>query len=163
MMVALRPGLGNVRSSGVLGDVEVPGRVPRLASDRRFHHPGYELLRSIVREELPAGGLLDEESGLLLVAAGVEAAAEQKGCSERTVRRRLEANEQTARELVSRIRLRMSETALGNQGPVSLLAKWLGFASPDGYRRFIRREFGVSVKELRRRVRQSTVYSENEP
>lgn len=162
-MVALRSGLGNARSSAVLRDVEVPDRVPRLAKNRLFHHPGYELLRSIVREETPAGGALDEESGLVLVAAGIEAAAERQDCSERTLRRRLEANEQTARDLVRRIRLRMIEAGLANQVPISLFSKWLGYASPHACRRYIRREFGLSVKELRDRVRNCTVFVEYEP
>lgn len=33
--------------------------------------------------------------------------------------------------------------------PVSVLSIWLGFSSPDTCRRFIRKEFGLSVKRLR--------------
>lgn len=138
-------------------------RVRHVPAACRFRHPGYELLRSISREELSVGGVLDEESGLLLVAAGIKAVAKRKGCCERTVRRQLMAVGVVGRDRIRRVRLRMSETALGNQVPLSILAKWLGFASPDAYRRFIRREFGVSVKGLRRRVRERLVCSANEP
>lgn len=143
------------RGVSVIESGEVECVVPAA---RRFRHPGYELLRSISREEMSIGGVLDEEDGLLFVAAGLKAVAERKGCCVRTVRRQLVAAGVIGGDLVHRIRLRMTETALENRVPVSLLAKWLGFASPDAYRRFIRREFGVSVKKLRCRVRESTVF-----
>ena len=37
--------------------------------------------------------------------------------------------------------------------PTTVIARWLGFANPEAYRRFVRREMGISFRELRARVR----------
>ena len=158
MMVALRPGLGNGRSSGVFGDVEIPGRVPRLASDRRFHHPGYELLRSITSEEVALTGLLAVEDATTLLESGLAGLARKKGRSPRTVRRHLGAVDVTSAVLVRRIRVRMTYASLAAGLPLSIVAKWLGFANSVTYRRFICRATGLSVRALRSRVRQSAVF-----
>lgn len=154
MMVALRPGLGNVRGSGVLGDGEVSACVP----DRRFHHPSYELLRSIVREEIGSAAQLDEDEGIRLLSSGLNGLAQTSGRSERTIRRGLQRSGIKVADVVRQIRLRMTREAIERGLLLHVVAKWLGFASAVTYRRFIRRETGSSVRSLCRRDRGSAAF-----
>ena len=129
-----------------------------LVADRRFRHPGYELFLSTLREEVAVAGALNEDDGLVLLRGGLNALAIRHGCSIRTIRRRLRVAGLVVREFVSGLRLRVTRSPLIAQVPLALLAKWLGYRNVDALRRFNRRESGVSVVELRRRVRQCTVF-----
>lgn len=157
-MVALRPSLGNAKGSGVLGDGEVPAYVPPPTPDRRFHHPSYELLRSIVREEIGSAAQLDEDEGIQLLASGLNGLAQRRGRSERTTRRGLQRSGIRVADLIRQIRLRMTREAIERGLLLHVVARWLGFASAVTYRRFIRREAGSSVRSLRGRGRESAAF-----
>lgn len=133
-------------------------RVSTCSPDPRFRHPAYELLRDVVRQELGRAGFLDEEGRLLLVSSGVDAVADRACCSARTLRRRFAAAGLSVRESVRRIRRGVTVAAGRHRVPTSVVAKWLGFRSADTYRKFVRREMGVSVKSFRRGVRESPVF-----
>lgn len=126
--------------------------------DPRFRHPGYERLRAVVREMVVTEGVLDEGAALALVAHGLEAAARRSGVSERTIRRRFEAAGSSVSRVIYRTRVEATLRACGAAVPTTVVARWLGFTSTDAYRRFVKREVGVSIKGLRRRVRQSAEY-----
>jgi hypothetical protein len=111
----------------------------------------------IVRDEVAAVGMLDVEEGLCLLESGLDGLARRFGCSVRTARRRLSAARLDSSALVLRTRIRMTNIAIAMGLPLSIAAKWLGFADAVTYRRFICRVMGSSVRELRRRVRESAV------
>lgn len=137
---------------------ETQGASPALAANQRIRHPGYEVFRLVVRESVVAKGVLGEADALVLISHGVDAAARQVGVSGRTIRRRIQAAGASVSELVRRVRLDATERASRLPVPTTVVARWLGFTNPDAYRRFVRREMGVSVKQLRRGVRESTVF-----
>jgi AraC-like DNA-binding protein len=112
----------------------------------------------IVRETVVTKGVLAEAEALVLVSSGVEAAARLVGVSGRTIRRRCEVAGVSVSVLVHRVRLDATSRVFRIPVPTSVVARWLGFTNPDAYRRFVRREMGVSVKQLRRRVRESAVF-----
>lgn len=126
-------------------------------SDPRFRNPGYERLRAVVREVVVAAGALDEGEALVLIAHGLAAAARQSGVSDRTVRRRFEAAGTSVSRVVRQTRVEATIRACGAAVPTTVIARWLGFTNPDAYRRFVRRELGVSIKKPRPRVRESAV------
>lgn len=132
-------------------------RRSECVSDPRFRHPGYERLRAVVRAVVVTEGVLDEAEALVLVAHGLAAAARMSGVSDRTIRRRFEAAGTSVSRVVYRTRVEMAVRACGITVPTTVVARWLGFTSPAAYRRFVRRELGVSIKELKRRVRESAV------
>lgn len=125
-------------------------------AEARFRHPSYEAFRLIVRETVVAKEVLGEAEALVLVSHGVEAAARRVGVSGRTIRRRYLAAGASVSELVRRVRLNAASRVFRIPVPTSVVARWLGFSNPDSYRRFVRREMGVSVKHLRRSVHNST-------
>lgn len=127
-------------------------------ADPRFRHPGYERLRAVVREVVVTAGVLDEGEALVLVAHGLEAAARRSGVSERTIRRRFAEAGTSVSRVVRRTRIETAVRACGAAVPTTVVARWLGFGSTDAYRRFVKRELKVSIKELRPRVRESAVY-----
>lgn len=138
---------------------DTPRTTPVAAiAEARFRHPGYEAFRFIVRETVATKGVLGEAEALVLVSHGVEAAARLVGVSGRTIRRRCEVAGVSVRVLVHRVRLDATSRVFRIPVPTSVVARWLGFTNPDSYRRFVRREMGVSVKQLRRRVRESAVF-----
>ena len=138
---------------------DTPRTTPVAAiAEARFRHPGYEVFRLTVREIVVARGGLAEAEALALVSHGVEAAARLVGVSGRTIRRRCELAGVSVSVLVRRVRLDATSRVFRNPVPTSVVARWLGFSNPDSYRRFVRREMGVSLKQVRRRVRESTVF-----
>jgi len=124
-------------------------------ADPRFRHPGYERLRAVVRAVVVTEGVLDEVEALVLVAHGLAAVARRSGVSDRTIRRRFEAAGTSVSRVVYRARVETAVRACGIAVPTTVVARWLGFTSPAAYRRFVRRELRVSIKELKRRVRES--------
>lgn len=128
------------------------------AANPRPRHPAFEELRAAVRELVVSTGVLEEDDALVLVSEGVEAVAERCGVCGRTIRRRCETAGSPVNELVRRVRLSATERAFRVPVPTHVVARWLGFGNTDAYRRFVRREMGVSVKELRLRVRESPVF-----
>ena len=137
---------------------ESQGASPALAANQRIRPPGYEVFRLVVRETVVAKGVLGEADALVLISHGVDAAARQVGVSGRTIRRRCEVAGASVSDLVRRVRLDATERVSRVPVPTSVVARWLGFRSPDAYCRFVRREMGVSVKRLRARVRESAIF-----
>lgn len=127
-------------------------------SDPRFRHPCYERLRAVVRDVVVTAGVLDEGEALVLIAHGLAAAARKSGVSDRTLRRRFEAAGTSVSRVVYRTRVEATVRACDAAVPTTVVARWLGFASTDAYRRFVKRELRVSIKELRPRVRESAVF-----
>lgn len=134
------------------------GRAPLVNADARFRHPGYEGLRAVVRDVVVVAGVFAEGEALVLVAHGLEATAERLGISARTIRRRFAATGTSVREVLLRTRVEVTLRASRDCVPTTIVARWLGFASADVYRRFVRRELGASIKELRLAVRESAEY-----
>ena len=97
------------------------------------------------------GDLLDEETGLLLIRQGVRAGAERHGCSARTLLRWFRKEGVSARGYVARVRRHLALELLAKDLPVGTIARRLGFSSAQSLARFLRREFGVTASELRRR------------
>lgn len=144
------------RDSSLTPEPCLVGRKPRPAAETRYRYPGYELVRTIARDEAARTGFLNEREAIVLLEFGVKGLARDTARSARTIRRRLLSASCTPRELARRLRIRITAAGISASVPLSVLATWLGFSSPDSYRRFLRRECGVKIKELRRRVRSGT-------
>ncbi len=98
--------------------------------------------------------LQDDEFLLLLCLQGVAGAAARLAVSERTLRRAAAATGTSLRALVTEYRLKSAEKLFVEGRPVSAVAASLGYAPGDSFRRFIRKECGVSPSVLRRRLLQ---------
>jgi len=130
----------------------------RSLPDPRFRHPGYDELRGVVRAVSSDAGLLAEDDALALVAHGLREVALRKAVSERTIRRRFDAAGTPVHVVVHRVRIGVTRSALVASVPTTVIARWLGFTNPEAYRRFVRREMGVSIREMRARVRESAIF-----
>ena len=124
----------------------------RSLPDPRFRHPGYDELRTVVRAVISDAGLLAEEDALALVAHGLREVALRTAVSERTIRRRFDAAGKPVHTVVHRVRIKATRCALAASVPTNVIARWLGFTNTEAYRRFVRREMGVSIREMKVRV-----------
>ena len=131
------------------------GSPTRSLPDPKFRHPGHDELRAVVRAAISDAGLLAEDDALALVAHGLREVALRKAVSERTIRRRFDAAGTPVHVVVHRVRIEVTRSALVADVPTTVIARWLGFTNPEAYRRFVRRETGVSIREIRTRVRES--------
>jgi AraC-like DNA-binding protein len=127
-------------------------------SASRFRHPGHEQLRAVVRDVVVTAGVLDEGEALTLVSHGLAAVARRAGVSERTLRRRFADAGTSVSRVVHRTRVETTVRACGAAVPTTVVARWLGFTNTDAYRRFVKRELGLSIKRLRPRVRESAIF-----
>mgnify|MGYP002354861830 CR=1 FL=1 len=125
----------------------------RSFPDPRFRYPGYDELRAVVRAVISDAGLLAEDDALALVAHGLREVAQRTAASERTIRRRFDEAGKPVHTVVRRVRIEAPRCMLVDPVPTTVIARWLGFANPEAYRRFARREMGISFRELRARVR----------
>ena len=126
--------------------------------DPRFRHPEYDELRAVVRAVVTDAGLLAEDDAFALVAHGLREVAQRTAVSERTIRRRFVAAGTPVHVVVRRVRMEVTRSALVASVPTTVIARWLGFTNPEAYRRFVRREMGVSIREMRARVRESAIF-----
>jgi len=106
----------------------------------------------VVRAVISDAGLLAEDDALALVAHGLRAVAQRAAVSERTIRRRFDAAGKPVHTVVHRVRIEATRCALAASVPTTVIARWLGFTNTDAYRRFVRREMGVSIREMKNRV-----------
>lgn len=153
-MADVRPALRREAGSGVRtrGSRALAAPASEMP-DRRFHHPGYVRFTNIVEEEVARVSPGGVEDGLVLLRLGAVYLARRHGCSARTLRRRWKAIGISPSCLVRQIRMRVVASSLIATVPVSVLSNWLGFASADVCRKFIRKEFGFSVRRLRQGIR----------
>ena len=100
-------------------------------------------------------GLLAEDDALALVAHGLREVALRMAVSERTIRRRFDAAGTPVHVVVHRVRIEVTRCALAASVPTTVIARWLGFTNPEAYRRFVRREMGMTIREIRAHVRES--------
>lgn len=130
----------------------------RSLPDPKFRHPGYDELRAVVRALICDAGLLAEDDALALVAHGLREVALRMAVSERTIRRRFDAAGKPVHTVVHRVRIEATRCTLAASVPTTVIARWLGFTNPEAYRRFVRREMGTSIREIRVHVRQSAAF-----
>ena len=97
--------------------------------------------------------LLGDETLVILVRKGLVAAAERKFMSPRTLRRRIREAGTTVSEIVRTTRRSLSLSLLRRGVRMSRISALLGYKSGRCFSRFVRREFGETPTELRRRVR----------
>lgn len=128
------------------------GPAPRFLPDPRFRYPGYDELRAVVRAVISDAGLLAEDDALALVAHGLREVAQRTAVSERTIRRRFDAAGKPVHTVVYSVRIEATRCALAASVPTTVVARWLGFTNTEAYRRFVRREMGVSIREMKNRV-----------
>lgn len=126
-------------------------------------HPSYLVVATAIREECRVEQIVGEETAVLLLQEGLEGAAERKGRSERTIRRRFEERGVRVSDFVERIRVRVTGEVLRQGLPLSIVARWLGFGSAATYRHFIQRRLGLGVRGLRRRLRERAPSDEAAP
>lgn len=131
------------------------GSPTRSLPDPRFRHPGYDELRAVVRAVISDAGLLSEDDALALVAHGLRVVALRSAVSERTIRRRFDAAGKPVHLVVRRVRIEATRSTLAASVPTTVIAHWLGFTNPEAYRRFVRREMGTSIREIRAQLRES--------
>ncbi len=130
----------------------------RSLSDPRFRYPGWDELRAVVRAVISDTGLLEEDDALALVAHGLREVALRKAVSERTIRRRFVAAGTPVHTVVYRVRIEATRCVLAASVPTTVIARWLGFTNTEAYRRFVRREMGMSIREMKHRVRESAEF-----
>jgi AraC-like DNA-binding protein len=109
--------------------------------------------RSQVPPELDGETLdrLDEETVLFILRGGIRLAAGKWGVSERTLRRRFQRKRLRLCDLLQKRRRDMTLRLLSGDLPVGAVAERLGFSSSQSFARYVRREFGATARELRRR------------
>jgi AraC-like DNA-binding protein len=96
---------------------------------------------------------LDEETVLFILRSGIRLAAGKWGVSERTLRRRFQRKRLRLCDLLQKRRRDMTLRLLSGDLPVGAVAERLGFSSSQSFARYVRREFGATARELRRRCR----------
>jgi AraC-like DNA-binding protein len=96
--------------------------------------------------------LLSEEMAIFLVRFGPRLAASRVGISERTLRRRFERRGLQLAAYTKESRLKMVPHLLATDLSLRTVADRLGFASPQTFARFIRREFGETATAIRVRL-----------
>jgi AraC-like DNA-binding protein len=134
------------------------GSPTRSLPDPKFRHPGHDELRAVVRAAISDAGLLAEDDALALVAHGLREVALRMAVSERTIRRRFDAAGKPVHTVVHRVRIEVTRSALVASVPTTVTARWLGFTNPEAYRRFVRREMGASIREIKVHVCQSAEF-----
>ncbi len=132
----------------------------RARPEPRFRYPGYDEFRAVVRAAISDAGLLAEAEALALVAHGLREVAQRTAVSERTIRRRFDSAGSPVRDVVRRVRIEATRCRLVAFVPTTVIAGWLGFTNPEAYRRFVRREMGVSIRRIRANVRESTLFAQ---
>ncbi len=121
--------------------------------------PLVALLRGHGRESrIP--DLLDDETLVLLVREGLAAAAQRRSMSARTFRRRISQTGTTTSEVVRQNRRMLSILLLRRESPMRDVSASLGYRSERCFLRFVRREFGASPTELRKRLLRTNESSE---
>ncbi len=133
------------------------GSTTRSLPNPRIRHPGYDELRAVVRAAISDAGLLAEDDALALVAYGLREVALRTAVSERTIRRRFVAAGKPVHTVVHRVRIKATRCALAASVPTNVIARWLGFTNTEAYRRFVRREMGMSIREMKVRVSPRTL------
>lgn len=104
---------------------------------------------------LPERILADPRLLELLALAGVAAFARRFGLSESSLRREMRANGHSLRGLVAAWRRRTVITLLPTAPSLDLLAQRLGFSGAVSLSRWVKTQFGVTPRRLRRRLRES--------
>ena len=90
---------------------------------------------------------------MFLVRFGPRLAASQNGISERTLRRRFERRGLRLAVHLKECRRKFAERLLLTNLPFTTVASRLGFSSPQTFARFMRREYGTTATEVRRRLK----------
>jgi AraC-like DNA-binding protein len=96
--------------------------------------------------------LLDEETVLFVLHFGIRLTAGRWGVSERTLRRQFERRGVRLCDLLQERRRDLTRRLLAGDLPVGTIALRLGFSSSQTFARYLRREFGTTARELRRRI-----------
>ena len=96
--------------------------------------------------------LLDEETVLFVLRFGMRLTAGKLGLSERTFRRRFERQGLRLSDLLGEWRRETAVRLLASDLPVRTVAHRLGFSSSQTLARFLRREFGMTARGIRRRA-----------
>jgi AraC-like DNA-binding protein len=97
--------------------------------------------------------LLSEELAIFLVRFGPRLAASRRGISERTLRRRFERRGLRLADHVKSSRRLLAERLLATDLPLTTVSDRLGFSSLQTFARFMRREFGATASQVRRRLK----------
>jgi AraC-like DNA-binding protein len=100
--------------------------------------------------------LLSEEMAIFLVRFGPRLTASRKGISERTLRRRFERCGLRLAVYTKESRLKLVQRLLATDLSLTTISDRLGFASPQTFARFMRREFNETATEARRRLKSSS-------
>jgi AraC-like DNA-binding protein len=95
---------------------------------------------------------LNDDVGLVLLRAGLPAAAKAAGVSESSLRRRLYRHGTTVRAVVASGRRRLMVKFLSEGIPTERVARLVGLSGLTSLWRFSRREFGLAPSELRTQV-----------
>jgi len=96
---------------------------------------------------------LDEETVLFILRFGIRLTAGKWGISERTLRRQYERKGLRLCDLLQERRRDLTLRLLAGELPVGTVALRLGFSSSQTFSRYLRREFGATARQLRRRFR----------
>ena len=96
---------------------------------------------------------LDEETVLFILRFGIRLTAGKWGISERTLRRQYERKGLRLCDLLQERRRDLTLRLLAGELPVGAVALRLGFSSSQTFARYLRREFGATARQLRRRFR----------
>ncbi len=123
--------------------------------DSKAGLPGPPLAARGEAARLLESGLLDltdEETVLFILRFGIRLVAGRRGVSERTLRRQFERIGLRLSDLLQERRRDLALGLLAGDLPVGAVALRLGFSSSQTFARFLRREFGATARELRRRL-----------